>query len=100
MGYPIKLKTGFFETCCYNLEIRDEDLLFRPQSEELIPALQISFSDLLEFSISEGAHPELEVITKCSLYTCVFDGPVSIPSLAEELHVKSRKQIRIEEERK
>lgn len=100
MGYPIKLKTGFFKTHCCNLEVREKGILFQHLPDKPFSDIQIPYTDLLEFSISQGTQPELEITTRDQVYICIIECPVSIPALAEELFVKSRKQIRIEEERK
>jgi len=91
MGMEVRLKTGFFETTPYRLEVKNKQLYFFPTNPESGTKITIHEADILSVTLQEKSS-QFEIATGSSLYRGALvsnsDWTQAIHLLKSELSVK------------
>lgn len=72
MGIQIRLKTGFFETGIYRLEVKEKQFRLFPEDPDHGDILSFCEQDILSITLKEKRIPELELQTREACYTATF----------------------------
>lgn len=91
MGMEVRLKTGFFETTPYHLEVKEKLLYFIPLDSESRTKITIREGDILSVTLHDKSS-QFEIATGSSLYRGTIvsnnDWTQIIHLLKSELNIK------------
>ncbi|HHU17191.1 MAG TPA: hypothetical protein GXZ70_03050 [Clostridiales bacterium] len=93
MGFNIRMKTGFYETKLYNLQITKEELILSPiESDDSVD--KISEESILNITLIEGEKASgIEIQTNGRIYECLLTNKMDYELLLTLLKENINKKI-------
>lgn len=98
MIFQVKLKSGFFRTLNYKLEVEKDELVLKPEVREGTDLIVIRNEDILELGIIRysSGKMEFEIITTGSYYFGCISSENNIDELFSSLKSTLGKRLSIE----
>jgi len=93
MVYEFRLKTGFYETKLYSLNIHNKQIRMIPAcADNKNKIITVSDNDLISVKVTERKSLEIEIQTKDNLYSGVILG-VSASGILDVLKKELHKEV-------